>query len=495
MLWKWDLRTKLTVGVVGVLLPLLLLQLHEFRQERARRLDAVAVDLQQSAQLASQVVARKLQSGLELARTLGLASDVRSPDADAAHRFLERVAEGRDEVAHVAIFDREGERIAHSLAGIDVGSQLDPQSRARVLERGETLLSHVVIDARNSRPTVVAAAPIEDEAGKTIGFVEVALRLDLMAQRLRRVELAPGQAVLITDTTGTLAMHTDAPQMPWQTYDVSGVPVIREAFRSGATYSDSYVSAITHDRRVVAVVPVQTLGWLVAVSWSIEAAFGPIERSHQKSLLLFFVIATASIVGAAALAKLFSAPISSLASQAHALGQGQLDRRSEVRTGDELEALGRAFDAMAERLEDEKQRRGMFISAIAHEMRNMLAPLHLASQSVLRRLRSQQAPAERSIDTILNQADRLAGLDADQLETVFAPYKRLHRATGVPGLGLGLFICRAIVEQHGGRLWAQSDGRAKGSMFVFTLPRTLRIAGALAAHSSAKSPPDQRCDA
>ncbi|MBU2576009.1 cell wall metabolism sensor histidine kinase WalK, partial [Patescibacteria group bacterium] len=43
---------------------------------------------------------------------------------------------------------------------------------------------------------------------------------------------------------------------------------------------------------------------------------------------------------------------------------------------------------------------------------------------------------------------------------------RIH--TG--GSGLGLFIAKKIIEAHGGRIWAESEGKDKGSMFTFTLP-------------------------
>lgn len=68
--------------------------------------------------------------------------------------------------------------------------------------------------------------------------------------------------------------------------------------------------------------------------------------------------------------------------------------------------------------------------------------------------------------------DRGIGLDAQELERVFAPFERADAARNFSGLGLGLYITRHIVESHGGRVWCESDGVGKGSTFVVRLPRS-----------------------
>jgi C4-dicarboxylate-specific signal transduction histidine kinase len=62
-------------------------------------------------------------------------------------------------------------------------------------------------------------------------------------------------------------------------------------------------------------------------------------------------------------------------------------------------------------------------------------------------------------------ADSGTGIGRDQLKQVFEPFYTTKR----DGLGLGLAICRSIVQLHGGKLWAASDGR-HGAAFHFTLP-------------------------
>jgi light-regulated signal transduction histidine kinase (bacteriophytochrome) len=65
-------------------------------------------------------------------------------------------------------------------------------------------------------------------------------------------------------------------------------------------------------------------------------------------------------------------------------------------------------------------------------------------------------------------ADNGIGIGREHFELIFAPLKRLE-SKKVRGSGLGLALCRKIVEMHGGRMWLESIV-GKGSRFFFTLP-------------------------
>jgi len=63
-------------------------------------------------------------------------------------------------------------------------------------------------------------------------------------------------------------------------------------------------------------------------------------------------------------------------------------------------------------------------------------------------------------------SDNGSGVEAAYLESIFRPFERLSARPSGPGLGLT--ICRTIIERHGGRIWAESNGA--GTTFLFTLP-------------------------
>jgi signal transduction histidine kinase len=98
---------------------------------------------------------------------------------------------------------------------------------------------------------------------------------------------------------------------------------------------------------------------------------------------------------------------------------------------------------------------------------NLIANAIDAMRSVCdrqRRLRITVGVVERD-GVLVSVADNGAGIAADMRERIFDPFF----TTKADGMGLGLPICRSIVEAHGGRVWA-SPGCPHGTVFRLILP-------------------------
>ncbi len=67
--------------------------------------------------------------------------------------------------------------------------------------------------------------------------------------------------------------------------------------------------------------------------------------------------------------------------------------------------------------------------------------------------------------------DQGQGIAPSDLERIFTRFTRADPEHHTQGLGLGLYIARAIIEAHGGRIWAESKGLGQGSTFIIRLPR------------------------
>jgi C4-dicarboxylate-specific signal transduction histidine kinase len=77
-------------------------------------------------------------------------------------------------------------------------------------------------------------------------------------------------------------------------------------------------------------------------------------------------------------------------------------------------------------------------------------------------LSTEQSPTNGVIVAV---RDSGSGIDLDRIERVFEAFYTTKPA----GMGMGLSICRSIIESHGGRLWAEAN-EPRGAVFQFTLP-------------------------
>jgi two-component system sensor histidine kinase KdpD len=72
-------------------------------------------------------------------------------------------------------------------------------------------------------------------------------------------------------------------------------------------------------------------------------------------------------------------------------------------------------------------------------------------------------------DVLFSVRDEGPGIPVSEREHVFEAFQQVVQGVRPPGAGLGLAICKGLVEAHGGRIWIE-DGEGRGAVISFTLP-------------------------
>ena len=78
---------------------------------------------------------------------------------------------------------------------------------------------------------------------------------------------------------------------------------------------------------------------------------------------------------------------------------------------------------------------------------------------------------EHDNEYVFRVKDNGIGIEDKYLDEIFGIFKQLNQREKYGGTGAGLTICKKIVEEHGGKIWAESSDLGKGCTFYFSIPK------------------------
>jgi signal transduction histidine kinase/ActR/RegA family two-component response regulator len=254
----------------------------------------------------------------------------------------------------------------------------------------------------------IAMAGVRPEFGVIVGQVNLTFIWDVVSQ----IKVGKRGQAYVVDEAARLIAHPDISQVLRMT-DMSGLAQVRAARTTELNGSpDQPLQGVDIRGRSVlsAYSEVTPPGWLVFADLPIDEAYAPLYDSALRSGIVILVALVLAIFAGLLLARRMVVPIRALRDGAVRIGSGDLGQRISINTGDELEALGDQFNAMAARLQESyaglegkveertrqleaaNQAKSRFIAAASHDLRQPLHALGLFVAQLHGRLRA----AERS---------------------------------------------------------------------------------------------------
>ena len=299
------------------------------------------------------------------------------------------------------------ELLVSRLAPDEVGSHRDLSSDPRFVKTriGRTYFGPVYF-RNESEPCLTIAVPW-GEGAPEVAAVEIDLAA--MWQVVSQIHVGVSGYVYVIDQRGILIAHPDM-SVVLQKRDISGLTQIQAA-RAAPAGSEvvTETAGLQGGRVLTAHAAIDPLGWLVFAEQPLAEAFAPLQGAIVLSTIFFVVGLGLSVFASVALARRMVAPIRLLQDGAARIGAGELGHRIDVRTGDELEALGEEFNRTAARLEESYASLEHKVEARTRELAEANAGLKALSE--VGQAVNSSLDLETVLDTIAARAAELSGAD------------------------------------------------------------------------------------
>jgi len=313
------------------------------------------------------------------------------------------------EITESVFIDKQGrEQVRESrleTSSYGSGKDMRDDPGFKVASQGKAYYGSVYF-RKETEPYMAIAVP----AGWGGGVTMVQVNLKFMWEVVRNIRVGKTGFAYVVDQQGRLIAHPDI-SLVLQKTDLSAQPQVRAALASkGAAGTD--LERVSEGRDLsgkpvlTAFARIESLGWTVFVEQSIEEAYAPLYASLLRTGGLLVAGLLLAMVAGLVFARRMVEPIRILQEGADAFGAGDLSKRIDVRTGDELESLGERFNEMAGKLAASYAGLERKVEERTQELRQALEQQQ-ASAEVLGVISSSVADTQPVFDKVTESCRRL----------------------------------------------------------------------------------------
>jgi PAS domain S-box-containing protein len=345
------IQSKLLIAFILVLLPALGLLLASFASDlRRTRQTALEVQAMTARSVAVQV-ADIFDDAIGLGWAIAQDPLLQTLDPRVLDPHLRKVVERSPLYDSIGVYDANGLNRGWG----DPSQPAEPRLRIddrryfhQVMATNAPAISDAVELKRPKRTGMIFCIPLRGPQGKPIGVVNIMVRADQLAPRFVAARLQQEQMIFLADPQGRLAFHTAASHLPYRQSDpFLQLAPLQEALAGVPTRLERFTNPFLGDEHMGAFAPVPRYPWAVGVSIPRDVMLAPVFAQLRLKLLSFAGLLLLNTLLAFGLARFYARPVCQLREAVRALERGERGASVHIQTGDEVEELGKSFNAMA----------------------------------------------------------------------------------------------------------------------------------------------------
>jgi signal transduction histidine kinase len=372
--------------------------------------DSIVIGNQNVATRAAEEIQRYVSTNAELLKALAANLQETGLSKWQQERILRNFL-GLKEFREIALFDEAGKPLASSRVG---NSQL-LVPRSSVLSINGVTMSPIRIDS-DQLPTTVFAIHLT-RLNRPAGWLVGEFSLEEMWRMVDRIRIGDHGFALVVAPGGELIAHGNPDKkalVALERHMAGQLVQALQASRAGAPVSDEYTDE-DGVRQLGVAARIAPLGWTVIVEQPTKEAYASATQLQRQLLVAISAALLGMITVGYFSGRQLLVPIHALQRGTQALAAGQLDARVQIWTGDEFQALGDAFNTMADRLVElqesvkRQERQAMFgriaaglVHDLSHPVQNLGNSMRLLARDDIdeESRRSLRATIDRELDTL-----------------------------------------------------------------------------------------------